>query len=86
MQLNPLRVTAHDMMLWTVYDHPLDYPDVFVARLWSMRTGQPVEGAPVLTAATLDQLRGDIQHATDYVLCCMARAPEDDPRIVESWL
>jgi hypothetical protein len=82
----PLRVTAHDTPLWTIYDHPADYPDMFVARLWHLITGEPVEGAPVLTASTLDQLRGDVQHATDFVLCCIPRQPEDDPVIVESWL
>jgi hypothetical protein len=86
MLTNPLRVTAHDTSLWTIYDHPADYPDVFVARLWHMITGKPVAEAPVLTAATLDQLRADVQHATDYVLVCRARQPEDDPVIVETWL
>lgn len=77
------RITAHDLPIWTVYDHPKDYPTQLVARLWKL-TGEPTP--IVLTADTLDALREAIQDATDFVLTPLPRQPHDDPCIVETWL
>jgi hypothetical protein len=76
-------VTAYALPLWVVYDHPSDYPNCFVARLWNLY-GERTDR--VLTAATLDALRGDIQHATDFVLVRLDRQPNDDANIIETWL
>ncbi len=66
------------LKIWTVYDSPLDYPGVFVARLWlnADRTES------VLTAPTLEGLQALIPPG----LYRMARHEQDDPVIVETWL
>jgi len=39
-----------------VYDHPTDYPDKFIARLWDCSTPTNI----IATADTLDELRAKI--------------------------
>lgn len=63
--------------IWTVYDHPRDFPDEFVARLWinDQRTDTLVRGR------TLDEVRELIP----FDLTRMPRMEGDDPVIVETW-
>lgn len=70
--------------MYTIYDHPSDYPNVFVARRWVI----PRDNTPaypeldVLTADTLDELRQKMP--PDFT--CIRRDANDDPKIVEVWL
>lgn len=64
--------------IWTIYDHPSDYPDCFVAHLFM--NDQPTNYR--LKHATLDGLRAMLPPE----LVCLARSPGDDPVIVECWL
>jgi len=66
------------LAIWTIYDHPTDYPDVFVARKFNY--DQPTD--EILTDTTLDGLR----HKLPNNLTCLKRDPLDDPKIVECWL
>jgi hypothetical protein len=75
----------HDerVSLWTVYDHPRDYPDVWVARRSEVGVGAaPRPTSDMFTAETLDELRALLPRG----LVCLARSPGDDPVIVEVWL
>jgi hypothetical protein len=74
----------HDevMSLWTVYDHPRDYPDVWVARRSEIGIGKSTPTPDMFTADTLDELRALLPRG----LVCLARSPGDDPVIVEVWL
>lgn len=67
--------------MWTIYDHPTDYPDGFIARLCltlpSLRMTRNV-----MVAETLVALRSRLPLG----LVCLARAPDDDKTIVETWL
>lgn len=63
--------------LWTIYDHPLDFPDQFVARCFL--GDQPTDR--YLTADTLEELRRLLPPG----LICFTRDPYDDPAIVETW-
>lgn len=76
-------MTIQPLDMWVVYDHPSDFPDVFVARRWEiLREERPT--ADVLKHSDLDMLRHMI--ATDkHCSVQLARSPEDDPRIVEVW-
>jgi hypothetical protein len=76
-------MTADDALaLWTVYDHPSDFPDRFVARLSLIsRTGTVVTNETV-SAATLAELRDRLPPG----LHRLDRDPSDDPVIVETWL
>lgn len=66
------------LSVWTIYDHPSDFPDSFVARAFT--TGPTNE---IILATDLEQLREAFDRAG---LVCMARNPNDDPKIVETWL
>jgi hypothetical protein len=68
---------------YTVYDHPLDYPDDFVVRRWIIGPGT-YRGEPSLFARgrTLDEVRGHLPGG----LFCLNREPGDDPAIVETWI
>jgi hypothetical protein len=70
--------------IWTIYDHPLDFPDVFVARLSLVGgDGGPKVTDQILTAPDLDTLRREFVRRG---LTCITRSPNDDPVIVECWL
>lgn len=77
------------LYLWTVYDHPADQPDKYVARLWVIERGLPgqvVQPAPTSTMfadESLDKIRARLQRMGLYRLARMAM---DDPVIVEVWL
>ncbi len=64
--------------LWTVYDSPIDLPERFVARKWLL--DQPT--SELLQDQTLDGLRGKLPQG----LTRLPRAPQDDPKIVETWI
>lgn len=66
--------------IWVVYDHPTDFPESYIARLWDGMTNTAT--ASYLLAPTLDALRARLPPE----LVQLARHEEDDPAIVETWL
>jgi hypothetical protein len=64
--------------IWTVYDHPTDHPDTFIARRFE--NDKPTTDA---IAGDLDLIRKCMQRAG---LTCLMRAASDDAKIVETWL
>jgi hypothetical protein len=67
--------------MFVVYDHPVDFPQHYVAVLW---VSAPVLRLPyVLRASTIERLR-DMLDALG--LTHLHRYPDDDPRIMETWL
>jgi len=64
--------------LWTVYDNPTDLPGQFVARKWLL--DHPTN--EVLQDKTLEGLRRKIPPG----LTRLERSPQDDPKIVETWI
>jgi hypothetical protein len=70
-----------DLPIWVVYDHPTDFPNAFVARLWIGLEAT----AEVLISDSLDEVRAMV--AARYPgAVCVARADGDDPKILETWL
>jgi len=69
--------------IWTVYDHPSDMPDKFVARRFVVDATGPRATKDVLASPDLAALREGLEMLG---LTPLARSPEDDPKIVESWL
>lgn len=67
---------------WTVYDHPADYPQHFVARRWIARGGAVIATAEMFTADSLEELRALLPPG----LIVFPRSPSDDPTIVECWM
>lgn len=68
--------------MWTVYDHPLDYPDYFVARKSVVGASMTTLTHEMLTADTLDELRALLPPG----LYRVHRFVQDDPKIMEVWL
>lgn len=69
-------------MCWTIYDKPDDYPNHFVVRQWD---AQPTGIVPygVTTFDTLEEARLSLRKRR---LVSLGREPQDDPKIVETWL
>ena len=72
------------MIVWVIYDHPKDFPDVFVARPQFVMEDHSVVPCKVAWAnPDLDVIRNAL---AAIGLTCLTRSPGDDPKIVETWL
>lgn len=72
------------LVMWTIYDHPRDHPDLFVARAYLIGEGpEPVPSNEGIAHRELEPLR---QQMRDWGLTCLPRNEGDDPMIVETWL
>ena len=69
--------------IWTVYDHPKDFPREFVARKSLISNGVTVVTDEVLVSPKLRDLRDEMERRGLYRL---PRFDNDDPIIVECWL
>jgi hypothetical protein len=67
--------------MWTIYDHPLDFPNHFVARRWEV-TEEARPTNQIMVAPTLAILRAMLPPGLTRIL----RDPRDEPAIVETWL
>lgn len=63
----------------TVYDHPADYPDKFVARVFDLNR-------PTNMAAIADTYEELLEAIPTRSMARMERNPKDDPVIVETWI
>jgi hypothetical protein len=69
---------------WVVYDHPKDFPDGFIARLWTVGRGGRIEATnSIITTEDVGEIRKYLI-AQGYIR--MPRHPNDDPCILEVWL
>lgn len=72
------------LSMWTIYDHPIDAPDLYVARKWLVGPGETVIATDeTITREKLEDIRESMVSAG---LTRLHRQPEDDPVIVETWL
>jgi hypothetical protein len=72
------------LTVWTVYDHPSDYPNHWVARRWVVdEAGPTTYRSDVFVRDDLNELRDQLSRMGLFPL---GRSPEDDPTIVETWL
>lgn len=79
-----LPIADAPMSLWSIYDHPKDFPHCFVARRYEITRGQgPIATQDHVTATSCDELR---DRFASQGMMCLPRVPEDDPNIVETWL
>lgn len=70
--------------MWTLYDHPVDMPDCpYVARLFEVDGDGVRTTSMTLWSESLEELRDALRRQG---LTCLARSPEDDPKIIEVWL
>lgn len=72
---------SEHLEMWTVYKHPKDYPDKYVAR--KARIAKNIEHTnDMFVADDLQEIRALLPSG----LHCIPRYPHDDPVIVEVWL
>ena len=64
--------------IFCVYEHPTDYPDKYVARLWNV----DVPMSLITTADTLEEIR----EKRPVGMVTLHRYETDDPAIVETWI
>jgi len=69
----------NELMTWTVYDHPIDFPDFFVAR--QFKNLRPTKN--IIMSKSLTNLQRVLIHKGFGKI---SRSGEDDPVIVEVWL
>ncbi|MBQ2634039.1 MAG: hypothetical protein IJF88_05630 [Oscillospiraceae bacterium] len=63
----------------TVYAHPADYPDKYVARVWDVNR-------PTSLAAIADTYEELLQAIPTNQMTRMEPSPKDDPVIRETWI
>ena len=68
-----------DLLMWTIYKSPSDYPGKFIARPYSVRRNALFRYH--LAAGDIDRLR----HMLPPGLVRFDRHPEDEEQIVETW-
>jgi hypothetical protein len=79
-----LRERRMTLEMWTVYDHPTDYPNSFIARLFMVDADGAKPTSSIIIAPDLLTLRYVL--AFEMRLTCLTHSPGDDPKIVETWL
>lgn len=72
------------MTMWTIYDHPSDYPDAYVAREWLIEAGKHSPTPNVFVSRDIETIRDMLR--IEMHLTPIARSPGDDPVIVETWI
>jgi hypothetical protein len=70
------------MEQFTIYRHPLDYPDDFVCRRWVITADSTIADREPLCVGTLEDCRSSIPQE----LYRLDRSPGDDPSILEVWI
>lgn len=68
--------------MFVIYDHPVDFPEEYVARLW-VTLPEPIATTLHMCHAELSVLR---DHMQSLGLVRLTRNQEDDPCIVETWM
>ena len=68
-----------ELTMRVVYDHPSDFPDRYVARLWEGE--KPTSNVKV--SRDVEKIR---RHLAGMGMVKLMRSPEEDPVIMEFWL
>ena len=72
-----------ELVMYTIYDHPRDYPDNYVVRAFILTSeGKQYASEECKLADSLEEARKFVP--PDKVLT--KRYPHDDPVIVETWI
>lgn len=77
-----LHAIRETLPMFTVYDHPTDAPDYFVARLWTTLPRPAVSSIAILDR-DLERIRNTMEALGLHQL---ARQDGDDPKILETWI
>lgn len=80
----PLELPGPYLRMYTIYDHPTDYPNHFVVRGITIREGHIIHDH--IATAIVDTLREARAAIPMQYSARISRSPEDEPQIVETWL
>lgn len=80
-QLHAKACADNDLLVWTIYDHPIDYPESFVVRPYSTRLRIPL--TVHFQAPELSKARAALNAMG---LVPVLRSSNDDLKIIETWL
>lgn len=72
------------LSFWVIYDSPLDFPGFFVARRFEL--DQPT--IDLIINKNLEMVRDQVIELiakAGMSPICFAAAPQDDPKILETW-
>lgn len=69
--------------VWAVYDHPIDYPDFFIARKFDVLPGGGRATNETHSSTSIDSIRKVL---TSKGLYKHPRHCSDDPKILEVWV
>jgi hypothetical protein len=72
------------LSVWTIYDHPSDYPDTFVAREWRVTEAGFAPTQSTIESSDLEYLRRVM--IVELGKTRVERSESDDPKILESWV
>lgn len=70
------------LSMWTIYEKPKDWPVGWVTRRWEIGPGDNLEAMEAVYCTTLD----DARRCVPPGLYRLDRDPNDDPKIVETWI
>lgn len=72
------------LIIYTIYDHPSDYPDQYVCRRFVIDDhGIAIDRKPLIVTRDLEHIR---DYMKNLLLTCVPRADCDEGQIVEVWL
>jgi hypothetical protein len=71
------------LSIWTVYDHPTDFPTEYVARRSDVRGSRIDVTDHIISSTNLAIVRIALEARG---LTKLMRDPNDDPKIIEVWL
>jgi len=71
------------LMIWTIYDHPKDYPYSFIARAYEITSCGARATSFILVASDLNTLQDVFRQVG---MSCLLRQTNDDAKIIENWL
>ena len=72
------------LRIWTIYDHPIDMPNHYVARQFEVTHNGPRPTESVIQSDSLETIREMM--LVEFGLTKIERYPEDDPKIIEVWI
>ena len=73
------------LVMWTVYKHPKDYPDEYVARKFVITEDFYEPSNESISSRSLRDVR-NVLRSLYRGLIQLKRSPDDEPHIVEVWL
>jgi hypothetical protein len=73
-----------ELELWTVYDHPSDFPQCYVARRFVVTGGTEARATEdVMVSVDVETIRDELR-SRGFI--SLRRDDRDDPKIIETWV